>query len=37
MTCLGVQLKTRDFTLSVDCDRLAEIKKACYKHGCTNV
>ena len=26
MTCLGVQLNTRDFTLSVDSDRLAEIE-----------
>ena len=26
MTCLGVQLNTRDFTLSLDSDRLAEIE-----------
>ena len=36
MTCLGVELNTLDFTLSVDSDRLAELR-ACYTPGYINV
>ena len=36
ITCLGVQLNTRDFTLSLDSDRLAEIESL-LQTGYTNV